>query len=104
MWGLAVMLRHQNKTKKLVWEMAAAIGRKFDKVINYEVYCTSSTYEVSLDVSIVNVLCMKQNRITTALITHPNLLSNISYRPTSFKRGVTGLIISIEPSLRHEPK
>jgi hypothetical protein len=67
-----VILRHQNKNKKLVWEMAAAIRRKFDKVIKYEVYSTSSTYEMSLDVSIVSVLCMKQNRITTALITRRN--------------------------------
>lgn len=84
--------------------MAAAIGRKYDKVINYEVYCTSSTYEVSLDVSNINVLCMNQNRITTELITHRNFLSNTSYPSTSSKRGVTGLVISIKRSLRHEPK
>jgi hypothetical protein len=64
---LEVMLRQQTKNTIFVCEMAAAIRHKFDKVIKYEVYCFPSTYEMSVDSIVFNVLCIKQNKITTAL-------------------------------------
>jgi hypothetical protein len=53
------MLRQQTKNIKLVRKMAEMIGRKFGKVIKYEVYCVCPTYEMSVDTSIVKILCIK---------------------------------------------
>jgi hypothetical protein len=66
------MLRQGTKNIKLVWKMAAEIGSKFGKVIKYEVYCISPTYEMSVDASIAKFLCIKQNKITTSCIICPN--------------------------------